>query len=72
MSVTTRRKKRKVRHEEVMEALRAGQFPDLSSKEQCKLLRTISRKKLGARKVLGPHDAWNLRSFLDVKDSCHR
>lgn len=52
MSVTTRRKKRKVRHEEVMEALRAGQFPDLSSKEQCKLLRTISRKNFAQEKYL--------------------
>ena len=64
MSILTRRKKRELRHEKVMAMLRAGQCPDLSSKEQIKLANTISRKKLGARKALGPHSAYDLRSFV--------
>ena len=47
-----------------MAAMRAGEFPDLSSKEQHKLMKTIDRKPLSDRKRLGPHSAWGLRDLL--------
>lgn len=69
MSVTTRRKKRKSRHEEIMAALRNGEYPDLTSKEQSKLMNTIDHKPIGRRKALGPQSAWALRDLVNKGDA---